>query len=279
MSENREPPHDADKCSFGEACSKHPPLWFKIGEPMIWPCLQAVLSVLSTRRTGNLNLDHIPKCAAIHLIHCMEASIEINRRGRHAVAIGLVRQCVESLTLIDIGLQSLSLRDQLLEAWREEKKSHGQIRMELEREAWPRYGGGLWTETWAEFFGEFARAVQPYAHYTQLLQGWQFASPPGQQLTRSSEGNFLFIAQIGLNTYDGLKASRITLLHCLIAWAVARIMVANGYDGAINTKQIELLGNEMGKSEFLSRGALKWHQEFWPFMFDSPKSESADHPG
>ncbi len=258
------------ECKFGEACSVHPPTWFRIGEPMIWPCWQVALDVLSKRRTGNLNLDHIPELAAIHFIHCMEASIETNRRGRHAVAVGLVRQCVETLTLIDVGLQEQSRRDPLLEAWRQERKTHGQIRSELERDVWPRYGRGLWNETWAEFFGEFARAVQPYAHYTHLLQGWQLASPPGQQLSRSPDGNYLFLAQIGFNTYDGLKASRITLLHCLLTWAMARLVENNGGDARIDFKQVAMLGSELGRSEFLGGGALEWHQEFWPHMFDNP---------
>src|SRR6202030_483542 len=148
------------------------------------------------RRTGIMHLDLMPECAAIHLMHCMEASIETNRRGRHAVAISLVRQCVEAMSLIDVGLQGQHYRDTLLEGWSNETKSQGEIRKALERDVWDRYGCGLWTETWGEFFGEFARAVQPYAHDTQLLQGWQFALPPGEQLSRSPDGNYRFLAQV-----------------------------------------------------------------------------------
>jgi hypothetical protein len=264
--------HDADECKFSGICSAHPPSWFQIGEPLLWPTMHAALKKLSERRTGNMHLDLMPECAAIHLIHCLDTSMDTNRRGRHSVAIGLVRQCVEALTLVEIGLQEQEYRNSLLEGWSNETKSQGEIRKALERDVWGRYGRGLWTETWAEFFGEFARAVQPYAHYTQLLQGWQFASPPGQQLTRSADGNYLFLAQIGLNTYDGLKGTRITLLHCLLAWTLARILLANDSDNTVDPNVIEELGTAIGKSELLGGGTLKWHQEFWPHMFDQPHS-------
>src|SRR5207302_10077920 len=68
-----------------------------------------------------------------------------------------------SMSLIDVGLQEQHYRDTLLEGWSNETKSQGEIRKALERDVWGRYGCGLWTETWGEFFGEFSRAVQPYA--------------------------------------------------------------------------------------------------------------------
>jgi hypothetical protein len=263
--------HDPDECKFSGYCTSHPPAWFRIGEPMLWPTMHTALQTLSESRTGNLQLDMIPECAAIHLMHCMETSIDTNRRGRHAVAIGLVRHCVEALALIDVGLQEPRYRDSLLEAWSEETKSQGGIRKALEHDIWSRYGQGLWSETWAEFFAEFARAVQPYAHYTQLLQGWQLASPHGQQLSKSADGKYVFMVQIGLNTYDGLKGTRITLLHCLLAWAIARLLLANRADSGIEPDKVKQLGAALGKSELLGGGALEWHQEFWPHMFDKPK--------
>src|SRR5947209_8337707 len=95
---------DRDDCNLGETCHKHPPRWFKLGEPLIWPTLGLAYQKLSGRRTGNMHLDMMAECAAIHLSHCMEASIETNRKGRHAVAISLVRQCVESMTIVELGL-------------------------------------------------------------------------------------------------------------------------------------------------------------------------------
>ncbi len=218
--------HDANECKFSGYCGAHPPQWFQIGEPLLWPTLHAVIKILDEKRTDRFDLDIMPQCAAIHLMHALETSIDTNLRGRHTIAIGLVRQCVEALTLVDVGLQKASFRDPLLEAWANDKMSPGKMRQELQKNIWPRYGCGLWNESWIAFFGEFAKAVQPYAHYTYLLQGWQFAAPPGEQLRPTTNGHHMFIAQVGPNTYDGLKATRITLLHCLLGWTVARILLA-----------------------------------------------------
>jgi hypothetical protein len=245
------------------------PEWFVHGERLLWPTLALARSAVGQRKGGDLTLDVIPECAAIHLIHCIDTSSQVNRKGRHAVAISLVRQCVEAITLVELGLRDPAYRDPLLGDWRDEKKSQGQLRKALERDVWPSYGSGLRSESWAEFAAEFAQAVQPYAHYTSLLQGWQMAVASGDQLRRSPDGNLLFVAQIGMDTYDGVKATRITLLHCLITWAVGRILMANGVQG-VDASAIQHLGGEMARSELLGAGNLTWHQEFWPHMFDNP---------
>jgi len=44
------------------------------------------------------------------------------------------------------------------------------------------YGTGLWDEPWSDFYGNLARAVQPYAHYTTLhgaSSNWRMASANG----------------------------------------------------------------------------------------------------
>jgi hypothetical protein len=49
-------------------------------------------------------------------------------------------------------------------------------------------------------------------------------------------------------------------------------MMANGGDSHIEPDRVKELGAALGKSELLGGGALDWHQEFWPHMFDKPKS-------
>jgi hypothetical protein len=90
------------------------------------------------------------------------------------------------------------LAEPLLEAWKTGGKSQGELRSALERDIWPSYGTGLWDEPWAKFYGNFARAVQPYAHYTQELQGWQF-------VTASVDHDGSAIEMTGLETYDPLN--------------------------------------------------------------------------
>lgn len=58
----------------------------------------------------------------------------------------------------------------------------------------------MWDEPWSEFYGNLARAVQPYARYTPELQGWQFA-------TTDYEGGTEFTATYGLETYDAMGIS------------------------------------------------------------------------
>ena len=249
---------------------QNPPAWLRPGNRLLWPILRRARAAVDERKSGDLSLDFIPSSAVIHLIDCLQTSIETNVKGRHAVAISLVRQCVEALTLVEIGLQQPAYRNPILHDWRDQSKKPGELRKILERDVWPTYGTGLWKESWAEFAGEFARAVQPYAHYTQLLQGWQLAVASGNKLHRGQDGHYIFIAKLGINTYDPVKATRITLLHCLLVWVVARILAANHVSN-INASDVALLGNQLANSDLLGREKVTWHQQFWPHMFDGPK--------
>ena len=67
-------------------------------------------------------------------------------------------------------MQEPAIAEPLLLDWKNGKKSHGEVRKALERAVWPRYGVGLWSEPWSDFYANLARAVQPYAHYTPELQ-------------------------------------------------------------------------------------------------------------
>jgi hypothetical protein len=240
-----------------------------IGKDLMWLPLQLAHHKVSQRRSGDFSLDVIPELAAIHVMHSMSASVQANINGQHSVAIGLLRMCVEALTVVEIGLQEVGYRDRLLRNW-EEDKGQGALRKTLERDVWPRYGKGLWNESWGDFFGQFAQAVQPYAHYTKLLQGWQFATEPGTPLVRKDRDGYVFMAKVGVKTYDGLKATRITLLHTLLGWTTARIIAANGGDSDLDSARFDELGKALAKSNLFGGGHLTWHQEFFPMMFDVP---------
>ena len=81
------------------------PRWFTAGTRLLWPALEAAHERLTKRGGTDVNLDVIPRLAAIHLHHCLDTSIKVNQAGQHAVAISLVRQCFEALTVMDVGLQ------------------------------------------------------------------------------------------------------------------------------------------------------------------------------
>jgi hypothetical protein len=142
-----------------------------------------------------------------------------------------------------------------LTAWKEGKRSHGELRKALQQSVWPNYGNGLWDETWTEFYGNLARAVQPYAHYTSELQGWQFA-------TVEDEGGTEVTAMFGLETYDVFQATRITLFHMLLTYMLGRILLAHGRNPDVMAKgdDIMKLGRALGSSKLLFKRGEWWAQ-------------------
>jgi hypothetical protein len=120
----------------------------------------------------------IPQLAVFHLDACLNASIEANAALTPTVAMCLLRQCVETLTIIDVGLQPSKYRDPVLDTWHEGKKTTGALRKDLEQEIWPRYGPGIWDESWSEYFSNLAQAVHPHAHYTSQLKGGRYPLSP-----------------------------------------------------------------------------------------------------
>lgn len=152
------------------------PQWFVIGDALMWPLIGMGLTSLRHGTLSSDDLSAMPELALLHHAGCLETAGDANRKGKHSAAVCLIRQSVEALTIAELGLLQRNLGETLLSAWKLGKKSHGQLRQVLEAEVWPSYGAGLWDEPWSEFYGTLARAVQPYAHYTPELQGWQFAA-------------------------------------------------------------------------------------------------------
>jgi hypothetical protein len=239
------------------------PKWLSLYDELIVSLLQTALVELDPRQTqaaGDLDLLAIPYLAVLHLIHCMQASDEANRRGWHAAAICLARQCVEALTLVDAGCQDFAYAGELLAGWKAEKITQGQIRARLEKDVWARYGHGLWDESWKEFFANLASAVQPYSHYTPRLMGWQFA-----YLDHKAASDRQKWVMFGPNTYDRLKASRITLLLSLILWTLGRLLVTNNRARSLSHK-LEEFGTALGSSNMLFKKA-DWGSQLLPDMF------------
>ena len=241
------------------------PKWFTIGDEIMWPTLKAAQEKLK-------EIEYVPRrvtteCAAIHLAHMLYASSEANKKGKHSIAISMMRQCVESLTVIELGVIPKKLGEKLVDDWINQKKSQGAIRQVLDNKVWSRYGNGLWQESWSEYFGNLASAVQPYAHYTPMLQGWQMVVPEGTPLKKTNSGKLKANIKYGTGTYDGRKATRITLLHILISWTVGRLIIENGGDSRINENDIEKLGKALANSKVLAEGNLSWDQQFWANEF------------
>ncbi len=229
----------------------------------MWPTVAATIAVLNNRAALDPTINGVVHCAAIHLHHCLDTSQQANKQGKHAVAICLIRHCVESLTIIELGIGEPNYTDPLISAWLEGKKTRGDLRAALEKDVWPRYGAGLWDEPWSQFFGNLARAVQPYAHFSPELVGWHGAERSGLIEDR------YFIREVGVNTSDPLKASRVTLLHSLVAWTLARLLSENNRfpPDLGGVERVREFGRELGSSPLLSGGKAKWAEEMWPLLF------------
>lgn len=192
------------------------------------PLFGAAEAVLRSKAWKDAHARNIPYCALLHFRACLLASIQENRQGEHSVAACLLRQCVESLTLIEVGLLEESIGASLVRDWHDGKKSHGELRRALESQIWSCYGTGLWTEPWTEFFANLAKAVQPYAHYSQQLMMWQFHALTKPESKGGAEDSYQFIASVGPMFEDVEKTSQISVLQALVLWTLGRQTLANG---------------------------------------------------
>jgi len=246
---------------------KHPdqPQWLKLLDKLSAPIIGVGLDIINAQHTHDPDINVASRCALLHFTQCLQTSMTTNEDGKHAVAICLVRQCIETLTIIDVALQDYAYAEPLLNAWKHGKKTQGNLRSSLEHDVWARYGKGLWDETWAEYFANLSKAVQPYAHYTHELQGWQLAiiSTDYEQRT--------YFAIHGFDTYDELKAARISLLHALATWTLGRLLSANSKIQQILelAPDVDKLGRAIGSSFLLFKNK-DWGQELLPDMLLAP---------
>jgi len=238
----------------------------------MWPLIGMGVAAARSHNLATPDLQSLGELALCHHAGCLETSGHANRRGKHSAAVCLIRQSVEALTIAEIALQSREFAERNLLGWKEGKKSHGELRKALEKEIWPHYGSGLWDEPWSEFYGNLARAIQPYAHYSSELQGWQF-------VTVDYDGGRNFTATYGLETYDPLQATRVTLFHMLLTYMLGRILLAHGKNADVVARREEILGlgRALGSSKLLfQRG--EWWTQLAPHLLFKPGSDWRDDP-
>lgn len=109
--------------------------------------------------------------------------------------------------------------------------------------------------------------MQPYAHYTSELQGWQF-------VTVDYEGGKEFTALFGLETYDALQATRITLFHMLLTYMLGRILLVHGKSHDVMSRRTEILelGQALGSSKLLFKRG-EWWAQLAPHMLFKPGTD------
>lgn len=248
------------------------PRWMSIGLELWRKALQASDAMFADEHDPeNLQVDMIRRLATGHLGTCLETSnFAIQKEQNfYSVAICILRQCVETLSIIDLGLQPGSFSHPLLERWETGKLSHGDLRKQLEQQVWPRYGSGLWSEPWPEFFGNLARAVQPYAHYTPDLLGWQVK-------VADYRGGSKFIANLAPRAHDPIKTSRIAIVQAIITWSFARLLIENRpREAAFMAILTGDLRNALATSKLLW-ARKDWGTQLMPHVLYGPEAQWED---
>lgn len=242
------------------------PRWLEICQENLIPLLEHTSASLSERNDLAADVLIAPLLASFHLHQCVLSSVDANEKGRHSVALALLRQCVEALTIVEVGLQPHEFAADVLLSWVEDRITQGQIRKRLETERWPQYGHGLWQESWAEYFGNLARAIQPYAHYSRALMGWQFSVPATILAPRPDEGAIVY-AHVSPNTKDLLRGARVSLFITLVGWTVARLLEENGIRCPMHGEKLKEWGESLGASDLLDGATSAWADVFLPHMW------------
>lgn len=242
-----------------------PPEWFTLAEDANPKILKRVAFAAE-----NLNLPlqvkSLPIMAFWFLLNSMKLANGANREGMHANALAITRQCLEAISIIELGLSQSPAANVLLGRWEDRKASAGELRKWLEQNTWSGYGTGLWSESWSDFMGKLCKAIQPYAHYSPELVQWQERIMMVDE--ESEDGKPTMILERGPKTYDPQKATRITLFHGLISFTLARIWIANNRTKDAEFESlIERLRIALGKSRYLDGDHTKWDEQFWAMMW------------
>jgi hypothetical protein len=237
--------------------------WFDIGERLSKPTLDRVGDAVSDLNRP-IGVKNCPLLAFWFFLDSMLLANQANREGMHANALALTRQCVEAMSVIEIGLSTASGAGDVLQRWNDDFESPGRLRKWLSVNAWPSYGHGLWAEPWADFMGKLAKAVQPYAHYSTHLAQWQ----ERLHVAKKVGGGFEAIIETRPRAYDAQKATRITLFHSLMVFALARVWLATrGHNDADFGAMIDEFRKAIGSSRYLDGHETDWDQQFWAYTF------------
>lgn len=254
------------------APTKSGPAWFVLSEEVRPLTLERLAESLD-RLSLPLQVRTSPLQAFWFLSNSLYLASEANEKGMHANSLSITRQCIEAISVIELGLSQVPGAEQVLLRWEKEEKSAGELRKWLESNAWPTYGQGLWSEPWSDFMGKLAKAVQRYAHYSTKLAQWQMRV---REFNRDGEeGELHAVVEYGPSNYDPQKATRITLYHALLIFTLARIWLATaGRSDTAFGALVDKLRIALGKSAYLDGEGTDWDQQFWSLLFfnDGPQA-------
>lgn len=249
-----------------DAASSRPiPEWFRFSQALT----AQIMSRMGEATSAVTMIDQVrfaPMQALWFVGNSLSLANEANREGMHANALSLTRQCVEAIGIIELGVCGHPEAEAKLLLWEQDNLSPGNLRRWLEGAVWPGYGTGLWTEPWSTFMGQFAGAVQSYAHYTRDLAQWQSG------LRRVHDANqtdkpFLAMLELGPRVYDAQKATRITLFHALLTYLLGRIWLAAHPTDTSFAELMARFGKALSCSRYLDGHQTNWSQQFWAMVW------------
>lgn len=241
------------------------PEWFRLSEEATPLVMQGVSTAASTNNMS-MQVRNIPMLAHWFMLDSLLLANQANREGMHANALSLTRQCLESLNVIELGICGHKEAETILERWDNDKITAGKLRAWLQDNVWPQYGTGMWAEPWTVFMREFASALQPYAHYGSKLAQWQVRLLPG---VSREDGSIKALIEMKPRAYDSQKATRITLFHAILTYALGRIYLASHKNEKELNQLIIRLGRALGSSRYLDGHATDWGQQFWAMLWST----------
>jgi hypothetical protein len=192
---------------------------------------------------------------------------QANREGMHANALALTRQCVEAISIIELGICGHPEAQAVLLKWDSDDLTPGKLRAWLQANVWPNYGNGLWQEPWSTFMREFAGAIQPYAYYGRSLAQWQLRLHRFHDASEPNADSHAIVEMVP-RAYDPQKATRITLFHALLTYVLGRIWSAANPSDADFSALMGRLGTALGKSRYLDGHQTNWSQQFWAMVWE-----------
>lgn len=242
------------------------PEWFAISEEATPHIMRRIADSVSSNPM-TLQVRSAPLLAHWFTLDSLLLANQANRDGMHANALALTRQCLEATSIIEVGICGHSGAESTLLKWEDDSLTPGKLRAWLHENVWPQYGSGLWNEPWSTFMREFAAAIQPYAHYSRSLAQWQLRL---HRIYNPAESGADMKAVIELKprAYDAQKATRITLFHALLHYALGRIWIAANTGDAEFAALVKRLGVALGKSPYLDGHETNWSQQFWAMLWE-----------
>ncbi|MBF3576669.1 hypothetical protein ISF62_14180 [Burkholderia pseudomallei] len=243
------------------------PEWFEILDGTTHQVMQRVASAVSAN-TMALQVKSSPMLAHWFILDTLLLANRANRDGMHANALALTRQCIEAISVVELGICNHPDAEGMLLKWDADRATAGELRKWLQANVWPNYGTGLWTEPWDLFMREFASAIQPYAHYGRNLAQWQLRLHAPIEDANSATGEMHALIEMRPRAYDPQKATRITLFHALLTYLLGRVWMASNPRDSEFAALVGRFGAALGKSRYLDGHATDWGKQFWAMLWE-----------